>query len=1193
MKKINKLILGSSAVVTMTSLSVISCDNTGVNYKWVTANEYGVPIPKAARDLHKFMKYTPNTEAIKSINANVAANVINGVDQPQRMQMLYSYLDWTNKIVPIGFQYDVIADSLSPQEKNDLTAQFKHDQPNSTLEELNKFLDEKRRYSTTLYATILVNDSKSGEQAKIDVVLEGFKPYVKLGLDQYAKIVDNVLISQGMPYLADSFDQKDLTAANIKDMDNAINWSGKMLRKYRLGVFPNNPLANFYYSSTFDNGIKINSKATVQEKALAYKVRENQAIKEANELIYRKEKQVVKDLEKNTIIDQGYSDAPYVRTTIQKLLFLAQSYLLEKTSTNRNNPLYHSADLKAAIIEIMNDLGKNYFYAGQQQFVNWWFYEIGIPRDLTKLMIVLFKILEEDLNSSDAAKVKATQEMVEGWTAGINYFLPNARYGGAAKTAILNYVPVTNKRLQTGANVIDNAKPILLANILMQDQDKINDAIEALYDNLFRNFVEHGDGFYYDGSFIQHDNLPYTGSYGEVLFTGIGDIFAYFAGTDLDISTDARFEKVYQFIELAVMPYMFQGSISDTLNGRSIVRSPYSDKQKGLNILGAFTFLVENAPSKYKARLHNFIIDQVSHFSKEQLSALGTKYKIKTTYINRLSEYISKEKMVEEARTNEDWKYYETSYFNKYNQPSAETELLKDQANVPVGVDLARLNNGLVFSKSQDRYVWKQDDFMFNLAFHGRKIGFTEATLGENLESYYYTDGAVLLHTSDNNEPYANDYYSIVPREKIAGVSAWRSSQFDAIDKYVLPEDLVKKFGPDPTKWKSEDAAEIKRIQDETLKYKAFQDSLRDKRKKIEDDLSLRVNHSYNNGIIIDQIGFVKARVQNWSNALATYKTYLMIDNQLIVVGNVDSNNTAANNNTQKDIYTTIENRAAIKNADPKAASKYSESGFSEESIKINNKGYQNFVYHDATTNETNAYVILKNTAHAKTEVNSKYAVIANDTRTLIKEKDKLENQFSWLYFDHDTQKDEYFAYSQIPNYNPQKQQEYLNVLQNIQILVNNRDYIVVKYTKDNQQYYFISSFVEEIESRKNFGVDKEYVQKVEKGVEIAGLGVMHFARPTTMVVRVNADQTWDIVHSTDYDDRNSEVIIDRSLKLIDTRQISNPRVVYTKIQNSKETAAFKKYDATGFTLYNSIAEENGEKHNVWFRVQEVENEKN
>ncbi|TNK92136.1 hypothetical protein C4M98_06275, partial [Mycoplasmopsis pullorum] len=114
-----------------------------------------------------------------------------------------------------------------------------------------------------------------------------------------------------------------------------------------------------------------------------------------------------------------------------------------------------------------------------------------------------------------------------------------------------------------------------------------------------------------------------------------------------------------------------------------------------------------------------------------------------------------------------------------------------------------------------------------------------------------------------------------------------------------------------------------------------------------------------------------------------------MIDNQLIVVGNVDSNNTAANNNTQKDIYTTIENRAAIKNTDPKAASKYSESGFSEESIKINNKAYQNFVYHDATTNETNAYVILKNTAHAKTEVNSKYAVIANDTRTLIKEKDK------------------------------------------------------------------------------------------------------------------------------------------------------------------------------------------------------------
>lgn len=1255
MKRKTKLFLSLSAISPVAiAATTISCtDNTGVTYKWNKANVYGVPIPKYAKDLKKYMTYTKNEEAVASVNAIVAANVINGVDANEKMKMLYSYLYWDNEEVPSDFQYILDASTLSKQESqldvmqlleektikqandeqnpdkfislqmhDELLAKYNAAANNKKDSVKAEILETIKKYSRTLYVYIEARD-KSGLSGEMTVKIDGFKKYEILTLEQYNKIVNNILVSQGTAYLSDEYTSGDTPLSNldeksIKDLNNAISWSDKIIKKYNVGVFAKNPLANFYYASTFDNGVTIEATDTAQEIALKRKNREDLAIQQANDLIYRKEKQQLKDLEKGTIKEPGYSDAQYVRTAVQKLLILAQSYLLERNSSGKENSWYHSEELKNIITAIMDDLAKNYFFEGQQQFVNWWFYEIGIPRDLTKLMVVLFKVYNDELTSTDKALASRYEAKLKSWTGGINYFLPNARYGGAAKTAILNFVPVTKKRLQTGANVIDNAKPILLANILGQNQDKINDAIEALYDNLFREFVNHLDGFYYDGSFIQHDNLPYTGSYGEVLFTGMADIVSYFKGTVLDLSEDRRFQKLYQFIELSLMPYMYKASISDGLNGRSIARDNYSDKQKGLNILGALTFFDdEYAPIAYRGKLRKFIKEQVGHFSAEDIDKIGGKYKVRSVFITRLKRYTDdyknnkpneyladwtdNEAEVDAARAAIDWRYYETIYNSEYKQPSASAFNDKTKPNVSGGVDLALENNGMVFSKAQDRYVWKHtnengvNDFMINIAFHGNKIGFTEATLGENVDSYYYTDGAVLLHTEANNEPYADNFYLTVDRDRIPGTSVFHATQFDDIDRFEFNKDIISKYGVNPERWKSDVPAEQAAIEQAKNAYNTMLKNLENKRKFIEESISLRTNHSYNNGILKDGLGFVKARVSNWNNSLATYKAYFMIDGQLIVVGNVDQNDKDAKRPTAdgKGIFTNIEVRKLTKDGSR------TDGNISLEKVKLNdNKYLQNYIIRDNISKETNAYMILtgkEENIEARKATNSKYAVIANDTLTLQKKPDKLSNDFVYLAMKHVDAASEKFAYSQIPNYDASKLDKYKKVLNNFEILTNNRDYIVARYTKGSEKYYFVSSFVEQIEARVRFGVDQEYKEKTEKGIDIDGIGKIHFFEPTTMVIKVKDDNSWEVVSSSDYSSKNSYVIFGADIEVqygskpdysdAGVRKVTNPKIKYANIKDSAQVFASPELKGMRVDMYNSIADYNGEKHNVWFNV--------
>jgi hypothetical protein len=56
-----------------------------------------------------------------------------------------------------------------------------------------------------------------------------------------------------------------------------------------------------------------------------------------------------------------------------------------------------------------------------------------------------------------------------------------------------------------------------------------------------------------DGGFIQHSHIPYTGGYGDVLFSGLAMLFPLVSGMRFDIVESARNMSMARAIEMPCM----------------------------------------------------------------------------------------------------------------------------------------------------------------------------------------------------------------------------------------------------------------------------------------------------------------------------------------------------------------------------------------------------------------------------------------------------------------------------------------------------------------------------------------------------------------------------------------------------------------------------------------------------------------
>ena len=271
-----------------------------------------------------------------------------------------------------------------------------------------------------------------------------------------------------------------------------------------------------------------------------------------------------------TFLIEGYEnmgDGVHVMRTYENIKNIAKAY------ATPNTKYYKNPEIKKELIEYLDWLYDNAYHEGLPENGNWWQWELGIPKHLNDIMVLLY----DDVPYEKRMKyLKASQ-----------YFQPFAEYSGVSPSA--SYSTSPDKRVSTGGNRIDTSIISFLRGVLMEDKVQVIDGAKAVAD--VGEYVTTRDGFYKDGSFIQHGNVAYNGTYASVLFDGLGSVLWLATGTQFEVK-DERIDNVYESI-LNGYKYLFiNGGINDSVSGRATSRDNSSDISRGKDLLTIIIFII-------------------------------------------------------------------------------------------------------------------------------------------------------------------------------------------------------------------------------------------------------------------------------------------------------------------------------------------------------------------------------------------------------------------------------------------------------------------------------------------------------------------------------------------------------------------------------------------------------------------------
>ncbi|MGP1611512.1 MAG: polysaccharide lyase family 8 super-sandwich domain-containing protein [Catonella sp.] len=402
-------------------------------------------------------------------------------------------------------------------------------------------------------------------------------------------------------------------------------------------------------------------------------------------------------------------DAVEFRPAFQNVLLMAKAYRTE------HGALYNNPELLKDMINILEWLTTN-CYCPQSQTDNWWTWEIGMPKDIIPTLILL----------SD----KLTKEQKEKFTEGVRFFQPDPYHGGAIGTGSTH---VLGYRMQYAANRVDNSVTAMGLGLLLEDNEFMY--LASLASSSVLEFATVKDstllaaegfenGFYKDGSYIDHSRTPYAGSYGVVVLEGIVNISSILGGSPWQFNAD----KTEILETIFVNTYgisMYKGLVLEMLRGRAVARENVTGKTVGRQIMTYVIKTLDSVGAEKKAILLNCL--------KSWLSA-------DVEYISTLKE------------------------LNELFVKQKAQEILN---NSGISADLPSMHKNFPL---MDRAIHRTKDWLFGLSMYSERILNTEIMNGENLYGWHQGDGMTYLYGKDNTH-YTDNYWNTVNPFRLAGTT--------------------------------------------------------------------------------------------------------------------------------------------------------------------------------------------------------------------------------------------------------------------------------------------------------------------------------------------------------------------------------------------------------------------------------------
>lgn len=205
-----------------------------------------------------------------------------------------------------------------------------------------------------------------------------------------------------------------------------------------------------------------------------------------------------------------------------------------------------NADLVADVLAGMATTNELIYYAGREEFGNWYSWEISGPNALMNTCALLY----EDVPA----------EALGRYIEAVDHFIPDPHF---------QYID-DRRKPSSGSNRMWLCEAVAIRGVVGRDEERIALARDGLTDVF--EYVERGDGLYRDGSYLYHAGIPYTGSYGLSFVNRFSNQLVLYAGSPWEIGGAER-EFAFNAVDVMLAPVVYDGLLMDSVRGRSISRS--------------------------------------------------------------------------------------------------------------------------------------------------------------------------------------------------------------------------------------------------------------------------------------------------------------------------------------------------------------------------------------------------------------------------------------------------------------------------------------------------------------------------------------------------------------------------------------------------------------------------------------------
>lgn len=665
----------------------------------------------------------------------------------------------------------------------------------------------------------------------------------------------------------------------------------------------------------------------------------------------------------------------------------------KRTGSSGANNYYKNEDAKVKVIEALEWLYTNYFEDQQNGYYgNWYSWEIGMPMNITKTLM----LLKDEINAKNPT-------LIENYIKSMDLYLRNGKDGDID----------LNSRFHTGANLADIATNRIIQGALLNDDLRIQKAVDNLL-TVFKtidpnNIVNNNtDGYYEDGSFIQHHRVAYTGSYGKTLLTRVIQTLNILEGSEYD-KKETLAPIVKDWIYKGFSPVIFEGYMMEIVKGRAISRTGtgYADVNAVVEAMVELTkYLDGNEKDALRAHIKHVVGSMKAGFSS--------------------GSFVSPSAIIEYDKLQKDSTITPRNYLEAGNHFA--------------------LN-------SMDKTVHVRDSYAFSISRSSNRISKYEYMSGENLMPWFQGDGAFYLYQSgvDQSKAYGANYLATISPYKLPGTTV------PVEERKTIPELYDGKlFYDNPTHPLNFIASS--ESQNDYVYFPVGTNTFSG---------GVKLDKYGVSGIVLgDEIGYKDKQAGLLPDDFVVYKnaeankSYFMFDDEIVLMGS------GVKDKLNRKLITTVDNKIFDKNEKVNIVGKtYDNKNVDNSSSGNYNLKWLNFKANTLGTS-TGYYFLDNKTVNLETSTvtESLRKIRTGNADTMV-----TKNYFTMLYNHEDTSKSDKYAYVILPNADVKKTEDYANE-ENIKVLANTDTVHAVSNIKLNMKgFNFFGDKVEQVEEITSF----------------------------------------------------------------------------------------------------------------------------